>query len=357
MAFREIKTLEVERYSEPDERGVVKLVGMISGREAFDLLKTHLEEVGLMPDGGLIPSSIISNDELPYYSTAYCHTETYGTATFVDINLNCYDDDTGEQYSRGFASGKSLGTSGDDFLRMSRIAAECSLMLNGRGSIVKVTETEFEPKAGLPEREGEPGIDREKLAYFLGAEMITEFESDVECMRHFNVYDYQSFQNVDEMKAYQGEYGFGLDGKWYHIDFDEALDVWVKAPEKEIGAGTAVMLPSSVTELSREQLAGLLSAYDSYIVTAFDARLPETGWTPVCVSEFYENEYRNVWLSGRGFGYMCQDDTCKNVTQIRNASENVSAFETAKAASRDQAAQRESVDTPQRENEANRLIR
>ena len=68
-------------------------------------------------------------------------------------------------------------------------------------------------------------VNREKLAQYLVEEMIIEFDSPEECMEFFNACDGQNFKSVAEMKEYQGEYGFGLDGKWYHVDFDEALDV------------------------------------------------------------------------------------------------------------------------------------
>lgn len=71
-------------------------------------------------------------------------------------------------------------------------------------------------------------INRGKLKQYLEDEMIMEFSSAEECMEYFNTYDGQNFKSVDEMKAYQVQYGFGLDGKWYHISFDEALDVWEK---------------------------------------------------------------------------------------------------------------------------------
>lgn len=57
----------------------------------------------------------------------------------------------------------------------------------------------------------------------------------------------------------------------------------------------------------QEDLADLLRAYDSYISTAADAGLLTTGWTPVCVAEFYDTEYQNVWDSEKGdesFYYM-----------------------------------------------------
>lgn len=54
----------------------------------------------------------------------------------------------------------------------------------------------------------------------------------------------------------------------------------------------------------QEDLVDLLKAYDSYIATAADAGLLKTGWTPVCVEEFYENEYQNVWQQGESFDYL-----------------------------------------------------
>ena len=70
-----------------------------------------------------------------------------------------------------------------------------------------------------------PRINCEKLKKYLEYELILEFDSPEECLKYFNTYDGQHFRTVEEMKEYQGPFGFGLDGKWYHISFDEALDV------------------------------------------------------------------------------------------------------------------------------------
>lgn len=77
-----------------------------------------------------------------------------------------------------------------------------------------------------------PHIDMYKLKEYLDKDMIMEFESPEECRVYFNTYDYQHFNTVDEMKQYQGEYGFGVGEKWYHINFEEALDV--RKPAKGI---------------------------------------------------------------------------------------------------------------------------
>lgn len=75
-----------------------------------------------------------------------------------------------------------------------------------------------------------PQINRETLKEHLENELILEFASPEECLNYFNTYDGQHFQSVEEMKIYQGSYGFSLDEKWYHISFDEALDVWSMPP-------------------------------------------------------------------------------------------------------------------------------
>ena len=58
----------------------------------------------------------------------------------MEISLFCRE--LGRISLFNFATGKTLGESGDDFLRMSRIAAECSMMLNGRGETVRFREDE-----------------------------------------------------------------------------------------------------------------------------------------------------------------------------------------------------------------------
>jgi hypothetical protein len=80
---------------------------------------------------------------LPDYSEAVCNTN-FGKSEgiYIDISLVNYEKD-GPKYTR-FATGKTLGGTGDDFIRMSRIAGECSLMLNGRGyEVFRETQTEL----------------------------------------------------------------------------------------------------------------------------------------------------------------------------------------------------------------------
>ena len=47
--MRELKTLEVDKWVPSDTPGMVKHVGMVSPQEAFNALKAHLENEGLLP--------------------------------------------------------------------------------------------------------------------------------------------------------------------------------------------------------------------------------------------------------------------------------------------------------------------
>ena len=73
-------------------------------------------------------------------------------------------------------------------------------------------------------------IDINKLKEYLADEMILEFSSPEACMKYLNAFDGKQFQTIDEMKEFQGDYGFGREDKWYHISFQEALDVHAHLP-------------------------------------------------------------------------------------------------------------------------------
>ena len=139
--MRTIETIEAQRWSEP-VNGRVKQLGMITAGQAFKALESHLESVGLMPDEYFLLSVGVEKDsELPNYHTAACYAN-WGSneGIYLDISLLNWNDVEGRNEAFHFATGKTLGTSGDSFLRMSRIAAECSIMLNGGGMHVKVSD-------------------------------------------------------------------------------------------------------------------------------------------------------------------------------------------------------------------------
>ena len=44
-------------------------------------------------------------------------------------------------------------------------------------------------------------------------------------------------------------------------------------------------------DLSKEELLELLAAYDKYIQEANDEDKYSEGWYPVCINEFYDNDF------------------------------------------------------------------
>lgn len=131
-----IKSFEVDRWSEKDGKGRVKHVGMLKMGEVFEMLKDHLLSKDMLPDKYFLISRNDWNEdwELPDYDYAIC-VPNYGGSEgiYLDISLVYQDEQERKQHLR-FATGKTLKESADAFLKMARISAECSLMLNGRGT-------------------------------------------------------------------------------------------------------------------------------------------------------------------------------------------------------------------------------
>lgn len=69
-------------------------------------------------------------------------------------------------------------------------------------------------------------INMKKLSQYIVTGDILEFESDQKCLEYFNIYDYQNLKSIEEMKVFQGKYGFNIGNKRYHIEKDSALDVY-----------------------------------------------------------------------------------------------------------------------------------
>lgn len=47
-------------------------------------------------------------------------------------------------------------------------------------------------------------------------------------------------------------------------------------------------------KMSKEEIEALLSEYDKYIQTANEEDKYSTGWKPVCLAEFYDNEFQEI---------------------------------------------------------------
>ena len=59
-----IKTFELDRWSEPDEKRRVRHIGMADAKETFDRLQTHLELKGLLPDEYFLFSDELTGDPI-----------------------------------------------------------------------------------------------------------------------------------------------------------------------------------------------------------------------------------------------------------------------------------------------------
>ena len=177
--MREIKTIEVDRWVPSEKKGMVKHDGMISPHEAFDALEKHLKETDLMPDEYFSPNTWSWKDvkELPEYIRADCNVHWGGSeGIYLDVSL-LYRDEKSELQHFNLATGKTLGESGDDFLRMSRIAAECSMMLNGRGEIVRFYEEEKEVH-----KENGLSMEEKAVLYDKACESMNKFADYMESM-------------------------------------------------------------------------------------------------------------------------------------------------------------------------------
>ncbi len=136
-----IQTIDLFRWSEPDEQRRVKKLGPANAKEVFEKLNTHLKENNLLPDEYFLFSE--SNftrfaGELPTDTADITYDVNYGGSEgiYLDINIR-----TANSEQVHFATGKTLGENTEDFLRMSRIGAECALMLNSGGYKIQMNQT------------------------------------------------------------------------------------------------------------------------------------------------------------------------------------------------------------------------
>ena len=49
-----------------------------------------------------------------------------------------------------------------------------------------------------------------------------------------------------------------------------------------------------LNELSKEELLDVIRMYDHYIQDANEEDRYADGWYPVCIEEFYENDYKEI---------------------------------------------------------------
>lgn len=132
------KTIETKIYGEPDEKNHVKEIGMRTVGEVFEELKDKLRKEALMPDEYFLLSPYLKeNDKMPNFIEAVCYPNFGGSeGIYFDIALRCKNA-VGQGNFINFATGKTLGETTADYYRMSLIAGECSMLLNGNGCNIK----------------------------------------------------------------------------------------------------------------------------------------------------------------------------------------------------------------------------
>lgn len=133
-----IRTLKLhERAVDPDDEFGREVDRWLTNWEAWRDLCDHLEAVGMFPDEYFKLSAFAEEDApisagMVEFTAEVTSRELDGTY-FTIYNSSRYGENN-------FVIGKTSGTSPEDYLRMSRIAAECCVMLNGGGRLIDMPE-------------------------------------------------------------------------------------------------------------------------------------------------------------------------------------------------------------------------
>lgn len=124
-----LKTIEIDKHEPIHEKSETScIVDQASSQEVFDQLKDHLEYLGMLPDD-YFRLSMSGSERIPENWRDFNSVVSFGGSDgiYLDIYLNTVEG------TQKFAAGKTLNESTESFIWISRIAAECNLMLNGNG--------------------------------------------------------------------------------------------------------------------------------------------------------------------------------------------------------------------------------
>ena len=116
-------------YEKADDGIHVKLVGTKTYQQIFDELTEHLKEVGFVPDEYFDLSPYINDPDaqIPLDTYSFHANADWGGSEGIYIDIWF----TTNNKQCEFAIGKTLADDIEAYIKMSRIAAECQLMLNG----------------------------------------------------------------------------------------------------------------------------------------------------------------------------------------------------------------------------------
>lgn len=127
-----LKTIDIDKY-EPDPKKPIhcRPTGQISYQEAFDQLKDHLDYVGMLPKEYFQLSAFVKDPSAPVPENwrGFNSVVMFGGSEGICLEIYLNTDNS----AQSFATGKTLDSSTESFIWLSRIAAECNLMLNGNG--------------------------------------------------------------------------------------------------------------------------------------------------------------------------------------------------------------------------------
>lgn len=133
-----IRTLKLhERVVDPDDEFGREVDRWLTNWEAWRDLCDHLKAVGMFPDEYFKLSAFAEEDApisagMVEFTAEVTSRELDGTYFTIYNGSRCGENN--------FVIGKTSGTSPEDYLRMSRIAAECCVMLNGGGRLIDMPE-------------------------------------------------------------------------------------------------------------------------------------------------------------------------------------------------------------------------
>ena len=114
-------------YEKADDGIHVKLVGTKTYQQIFDELTEHLKEVGFVPDEYFDLSPYINDPDaqIPLDTYSFHANADWGGSEGIYIDIWF----TTNNKQCEFAIGKTLADDIEAYIKMSRIAAECQLML------------------------------------------------------------------------------------------------------------------------------------------------------------------------------------------------------------------------------------
>jgi len=132
---KSIKMIQTEKWKpSPDDPGKKIYDGQRTAREVFDDLETYLTSIGYLPDEHFLFNDSRWGNGREFPADGYLTNQVeYGGSEGVWLSMMLEYKEHGEQRWERFATGKTLGESGDDLDRMNLIASAITKAFYGDG--------------------------------------------------------------------------------------------------------------------------------------------------------------------------------------------------------------------------------